>query len=228
MIASVADSKSDLRARIRAARSETVGAAAGGRERAGLLAVARAAGLLDQGGTQDEVGAVAIAAYIAAPGEPDVAAIRNAVRDAGGVVLLPIPRAERQLDWALDDGNYRPEGRYPIEVPAGEVVGSGAAALRAHGVRTVLVPALAVDLSGTRLGQGGGYYDRLLADLAAMGADLRQEGDPSGSDPSAAGVRVVGVVRDSEVLPAGAVPREDHDQLMSAVLTATQFVRLAR
>ena len=228
MIASVADSKSDLRARIRAARSQAVGAAAGAQERAGLLAVARAAGLLDGDGTQDEVGAVAIAAYIAAPGEPDVAAIRDAVRDAGGVVLLPIPRAGRELDWALDDGNYRPEGRYPIEVPAGEVVGSGAAALLARGVRTVLVPALAVDRNGARLGQGGGYYDRLLAGLAAMAVAPREEGGPSGSDPSAAAVRVVAVVRDSEVLPAGAVPREDHDQLMSAVLTPTQYVRLAR
>ena len=226
MIASVADSKTDLRARIRAARSRPVAESDRAGERAGLLAAALAAGLLDQAGTPDALGAVAIAAYIAAPGEPDVAAIRAVLREAGGAVLLPIPRADRTLDWALDDGNYRPEGRYPIEVPAGEVVGSGAAGLLSHGVRTVLVPALAVDLTGARLGQGGGYYDRLLADLAALAVASQEGGGPSGPDLSSADVRVVAVVRDEELLPAGAVPHEDHDQQMTAALTPTRCVAL--
>ena len=38
--------------------------------------------------------------------------------------------------------------------------------------RVVLVPLLAVDRSGTRLGQGGGYYDRTLAALRAAGPVL--------------------------------------------------------
>ena len=166
MIASVADTKSDLRAWIRARPVDGPVSPddPGARRRRALLASARAAGLLDPGpGAPDSLGVPVIAAYIAAPGEPDVAAIRAAVRQAGGAVLLPIPRADRTLDWALDDGHYRPEGRYPIEVPAGEVIGSGAAALLGHGVRTVLVPALAVDEAGARLGQGGGYYDRLVS-----------------------------------------------------------------
>jgi 5-formyltetrahydrofolate cyclo-ligase len=239
MIASVADSKSDLRARIRAARAQ-VDPVARASERAGLLATARAAGLLDPRGAAGTIGVVAIAAYIAAPGEPDVADVRSAVLAAGGVVLLPIPRADRSLDWAHDDGHYRPHGRFPIEVPAGEVVGSGAAGLLAHGVRTVLVPALAVDATGARLGQGGGYYDRLLAALATRvgasgedgGASREDRGASSGDGatsaprPSAEGVRIVAVVRDDEVLPAGAVPREAHDQPMTAALTPTRYVQL--
>ncbi len=226
MIASVADTKSDLRARIRAARSTAVSPDDRGREGAGLLASARAAGLLDPDGSPDSLEAPVIAAYIAAPGEPDVAAIRAAVREAGGAVLLPIPRADRTLDWALDDGHYRPEGRYPIEVPAGEVIGSGAAGLLGHGVRTVLVPALAVDAAGARLGQGGGYYDRLLAELATL-SGLSSEGDGRlAGRMSFAGMRVVAVVRDEELLPAGSVPREAHDQLMNAALTPTRCVRL--
>jgi 5-formyltetrahydrofolate cyclo-ligase len=227
MIASVADTKSDLRARIRAARQQGAGAADRAHEPAGLLAAARAAGLLDPGG-KPEVGAVAIAAYIAAPGEPDVAGIRAAVRQAGGVVLLPIPRADRTMDWAHDDGDYRPEGRYPIEVPAGAVVGSGAAGLLAHGVRTVLVPALAVDATGVRLGQGGGYYDRLLSELATLAALTRSGGGPDATHPAAADVRLIAVVRDVELLLAGCVPREAHDQLMTAALTPTRFVALDR
>jgi 5-formyltetrahydrofolate cyclo-ligase len=228
MIASVADSKSDLRARIRAARLEVASAAARAQEPAGLLAAARAAGLLDPDGNPDSIGAVAIAAYIAAPGEPDVAAIRAAVRQAGGVVLLPIPRADRTMDWARDDGDYRPEGRYPIEVPAGDVVGSGATGLLAHGVRTILVPALAVDETGARLGQGGGYYDRLLSELVSPAGRARAGGGQGAAHPSAVDLRVVAVVRDVELLPAGDVPREAHDQLMTAALTPTRFVHLDR
>ena len=36
--------------------------------------------------------------------------------------------------------------------------------LHAHEISLLLVPALAVDSSGIRLGYGGGYYDRLRAD----------------------------------------------------------------
>jgi 5-formyltetrahydrofolate cyclo-ligase len=225
MIASVADSKPDLRARVRAARSR-VDPAARARERAGLLATASAAGLLDPRGAAGAIGVMAIAAYIAAPGEPDVAALRSAVLEAGGVVLLPIPRADRSLDWAHDDGHYRPHGSYPIEVPAGEVVGSGAEGLLAHGVRTVLVPALAVDATGARLGQGGGYYDRLLAELATRVGASRGDGATSAPRSSADRVRIVAVVRDDELLAAGAVPREEHDQPMAAALTPTRYVPL--
>lgn len=230
IIASVADSKADLRARIRAARSRAVGpsgAAAADDGAAGLLETARAAGLLGTDGAPGTMGAIAIAAYIAAPGEPEVAAIRAAVRAAGGVVLLPIPRADRTLDWAHDDGHYRPEGRYPIEVPAGEVIASGAGGLLAHGVRTLLVPALAVDGSGVRLGQGGGYYDRLLAELAGLTGGPAEGMDPA-PPGSAAQVHVVAVVGDDELLPAGSLPSEDHDQPMAAALTPTRYVPLGR
>jgi 5-formyltetrahydrofolate cyclo-ligase len=227
MIAFVAATKSDLRARIRAARSAAPDPDARDREREGLLAAARTAGLLDPDRTTGAHGALAIAAYIASPGEPDVAGIRSAIRDAGGTVLLPIPRPDRTLDWAHDDGRYRPEGRYPIEVPAGAVIGSGVGALLAHGVRTILVPALAVDRSGTRLGQGGGYYDRLLAELATWVAPY------DGSRTAAAGgtadeLRPVAVVRDEELLPAGTLPRELHDKPMAAVLTPTRYEVLGR
>jgi 5-formyltetrahydrofolate cyclo-ligase len=149
-----------------------------------------------------------IAAYIAAPGEPDVGAIRSALREDGGIVLLPIPRPGRMLEWAEDDGNYRPYDRLPIEVPCGPVVGTGALGLIDHGVSVVLVPALAVDMGGARLGQGGGFYDRVIAEL---------------NEHSAGAVRVVAVVHDDEVLPAQTIPREAHDQLVQGALTPSRW-----
>ncbi|MGH3580223.1 MAG: 5-formyltetrahydrofolate cyclo-ligase, partial [Mycobacterium sp.] len=62
----------------------------------------------------------------------------------------------------------------------------------------VLVPALAVDRRGNRLGRGAGFYDRALP-LA---------------DPDA---RLIAVVRDDELLDE--VPAEPHDVAMTHMLT---------
>jgi 5-formyltetrahydrofolate cyclo-ligase len=74
----------------------------------------------------------------------------------------------------------------------------------------ILVPALAVDRSGQRLGQGGGYYDRFLAQHPA---------DSPGAPPR------LGVVYRSELLPAGAIPAEPFDQRLGGVFTADGLQR---
>jgi 5-formyltetrahydrofolate cyclo-ligase len=200
--------KRELRARIRAQRVLRAGDPDGPRARRaharGLLTTAVSAGLLDQRG-RDAVGPVTIAAYLASPDEPDVADIRAAVRAAGGRVLLPIPQPGRALAWAADDDRHVEVTRLRVLAPAGPVLGVGAACLAAQGVGLVLVPALAVDASGTRLGQGGGYYDMLLH--ALVGSDYAP--------------RILAVVHDDEVLPPGAIPRDAHDVPVPAALTPT-------
>jgi 5-formyltetrahydrofolate cyclo-ligase len=64
----------------------------------------------------------------------------------------------------------------------------------------ILAPALAVDRSGTRLGQGGGWYDRALR-WAAPGA------------------LILAVCFPDEILPAGTLPREAHDVPAHGALT---------
>ena len=219
MITAMADAKAELRSRIRAeraaARQAPIAAAVAG----GLLSTAHAAGLLSPVGRPGPSRPLIAAAYIASPGEPDVGPIRASVRAAGGLVLLPIPDSDRQLAWAMDDGHYRADERLPVQVPGGVRLGSGLPALIARGVGLLLVPALAVDESGTRLGQGGGYYDRLLAELA----ERATTGQAGGSAPE---MLVAAVVHDDELLPARAIPREAHDQPVAAALTPTRFVRL--
>jgi 5-formyltetrahydrofolate cyclo-ligase len=211
MIATVVDehreAKRALRARIRDQRRARTddGHAAWVRER--LLAAAREAGLLELAA---DATPAPVAAYVAAPGEPDPVAIRDAIREAGGTVLLPIPLPARVLAWAPDDGRHVPSGRFPVPQPAGAPIGSGPAPLIDAGVRLVLAPALAVDRSGTRLGQGGGYYDTLLPGLAAL------------SRPP----RVVVVVHDDEVLAAGALPRGRQDAPVREALTPGGLVVL--
>lgn len=204
----VLNDKRALRASLRRARAGRANPDPGA---PALLAAASAAGLLDPAGRPDVVGAVALAAYLAAPGEPDPALIAAAVSAAGGLVALPIPHRDRTLGWAVDDGRHVPVPWLAVRMPGGPQVGVGAAGLGLLGVGLILVPALAVDRAGGRLGQGGGYYDRLIAELASR----------PGRRPA-----LIAVVHPDEVLPAGAIPRQGHDATVDAALTVGGLIRL--
>lgn len=106
-----------------------------------------------------------IACYLpvgAEPGAPGsgTVALPDALLAAGYEVLLPIVPAEPgPLDWTRYSGREDlVQGPLGIREPAGERLGVGAIS----SVALVLVPALAVDRRGLRLGRGGGYYDRTL------------------------------------------------------------------
>ncbi|QWW20592.1 5-formyltetrahydrofolate cyclo-ligase [Schaalia sp. 19OD2882] len=104
------------------------------------------------------------------------------------------PRASSQL--------HSPDPHLPLQPSAARLPPSVLAC-----ADVVLAPALAVDASGTRLGQGGGWYDRALLHVRE-------------------GVPVVAAVFDEEVLPAGTIPRETHDRSVNAVITPTRVLLL--
>jgi 5-formyltetrahydrofolate cyclo-ligase len=99
-----------------------------------------------------------ICAYVPIGTEPGGPTLVSALVDAGHEVLLPVvPRQRGPLEWAWFDGSFA-RGPLGLREPTGERLGVeaiGRAAL-------VLVPGLAVDRRGIRLGQGAGYYDRSL------------------------------------------------------------------
>ena len=140
-------------------------------------------GFLQRGGV--------VAASVPMPEEPGHGRLPAALP---GRVLLPVvPERGRELSWSWSAGQLTP-GRFGLLEPPGERL--PAAALAAADV--VLVPALAVAADGTRLGRGGGYYDRALLH-ARPDAEL------------------AAVVFDDElvdVLPAG-----EHDRPVTAVVT---------
>jgi 5-formyltetrahydrofolate cyclo-ligase len=143
-----------------------------------------------------------VAGYAPMPGEPGgpelVPALAAAL--APGGLLLPVLAADDDLDWAAHDGALRP-ARLGLSEPDGPRLGPAAVA-RAG---LVIVPAVAVDRRGVRLGRGGGSYDRALARVRP-------------------GVPVVALLYDGELLPA--VPAEPHDRRVGAVVTPTGLVRL--
>ncbi|MFE6038425.1 5-formyltetrahydrofolate cyclo-ligase [Streptomyces sp. NPDC056452] len=143
-------------------------------------------------------GARTVAAYVSVGREPGTRPLLDALRARNVRVLLPVLMADNDLDWAAYEGaeHLLPAGRGLLE-PDGARLGP-AAVLDAD---VVLLPGLAVDRRGMRLGRGGGSYDRVLARLAAAGAH-----------PA-----LVVLLYDDEVVAQ--VPEEPHDHPVDAVIT---------
>ena len=105
-----------------------------------------------------------VAAYVSVGTEPDTSGLVYALWKRGTYVLLPLLCADSDLDWASYEGpdslGPGPHGLLePTEPPRGVTAVTSA--------DLVIVPALAVDRSGMRLGRGGGSYDRALARIGA-------------------------------------------------------------
>lgn len=103
-------------------------------------------------------GAPRVAAYVPIGREPGSLDLLDGLRDTGTEILLPV--VLDGLDWAVYAGRDRlVRGSAGTLQPDGPLLGPEALVT----ATAVLVPALAVDARGVRLGRGGGYYDRALA-----------------------------------------------------------------
>ena len=180
-----ASAKADLRRRLRSAR----GARRPERDvEAEAAAVADAVTPLVAELTEGRV--CRVAAYESRPTEPPTHLLVERLSAAGYEVIVPVTLEDRDLDWRV----------------AGTADLLGRKAIGQAGV--IVVPALAVDRDGHRIGQGGGSYDRALPRR----------------DPEAA---VVALLFDDEVLPAGEVPADHHDVPVGVVVpTAGSVLRL--
>ena len=146
-----------------------------------------------------------VAAYWSIGAEPDTHGLLFGLWKRGSYVLLPLLLPDGDLDWASYEGpdSLRPGPRGLLE-PTEPARGVGAVC----SADLVLVPALAVDRSGLRLGRGGGSYDRALARVGAQ-------------------VPTVALLYDSELLDR--VPAGPHDQRVRMVARPSAGVtRLVR
>ncbi|MFE6745001.1 5-formyltetrahydrofolate cyclo-ligase [Kitasatospora purpeofusca] len=132
-----------------------------------LAAAALPAGETGAAGTAGTGAAATVAAYVSVGTEPGTRPLLDALRARGLRVLLPVLLADNDLDWAEYTGAaaLAPAGRGLLE-PVGGRLGPEAVT----GAGLVLLPGLAVDRRGLRLGRGGGSYDRVLARLERAGA----------------------------------------------------------
>jgi 5-formyltetrahydrofolate cyclo-ligase len=141
-----------------------------------------------------------VSVYAARPSEPGTGPLLEALAARGVRLLLPVLGSGLRRDWAEYAGPEDLRERAPGRPPEPGTPTLGAAALADADV--IVAPALAVDTTGARLGQGGGWYDRAL-------------------EHARDGVLVVGVVFPEEVYDATTrpLPRERHDRLVDVVAT---------
>ena len=140
-------------------------------------------------------GTIRVALFLGVGDEPDTRPLVDALRAAGIEVIVPITLDDFSLDWAVYTGpDDLADGRFGLREPTGPRL--GAAAIGTADV--VLVPGLAVDADGRRLGQGAGCYDRSLPHVAAD-------------------TPVLAVVFPDERV-AGPLPEEPHDRRVDGVL----------
>ena len=140
-----------------------------------------------------------VCAYVPLGTEPGSIEMVDMLLRRARRVLLPVARTTADnVPLPLRWGEYRPgalvPGPWGLLEPAEPVLPESALGE----ADLVIVPALAVDHQGVRLGRGRGFYDRSLG----------------GRDPQA---RLVAMVRDAEFV--GELPAEAHDVPMTHVIT---------
>lgn len=127
-----------------------------------------------------EAGWSTVGAYLPLRTEPGSHELLDELVRRGARVLVPVTLPDRDLDWVALPGD-EPLGRDAIST-----------------ADAVLVPALAVAADGTRLGRGGGSYDRALARVRA-------------------GTPVAALLYDAELVQQ--LPAEPWDRPVTAVVT---------
>ncbi len=104
-----------------------------------------------------------VAAYYSVGTEPPSRGLVYALWKRGTYVLLPLLRSDGHLDWASYEG---PESMTPARHGLLEPAEPGRHSITSADL--VIVPALAADRRGNRLGRGRGCYDRALARVGPL------------------------------------------------------------
>jgi len=123
-----------------------------------------------------------VASYISWTTEPDTSEINLALASRGSKLL--VPAGGLSPGWKTLEGNLQP----PEVLVNAELI---------------IVPALAVDYAGTRMGRGAGWYDQAL---------VHRHPDAN----------VIALLFEGEYLPEQLLPRESHDVPIKLVITPHQ------
>lgn len=142
-------------------------------------------------------GARVVAGYRAVRGEVEIDAPLQLCIDRGSIVTLPRVAGDT-LEFVVHDSDA-PSRRGAFGIP--EPLGGRTIAVSSHDV--MLVPLVAFDETGSRLGQGGGFYDRAL--------------DPVRSRPFGERPALIGVAHSFQQVPSVLV--EPWDVSLDAIVT---------
>jgi 5-formyltetrahydrofolate cyclo-ligase len=142
-----------------------------------------------------------IGIYASLPAEVSTDALGRALAADGKLVCYPAVRDDvRALDFREAGSDAFRLGALGVQEPRG-------AAVELSRIELFVVPAVAVDLDGRRLGRGRGHYDATLAAAAPR-------------------AQRVALVFDWQVVDE--VPVDGHDERMDAVCTDARLIRIQR
>jgi len=141
-----------------------------------------------------------VASYISYSDEPRTSELNAEILRAGKILLLPRIDGDtlQWVPWSGDESQLT--SRKKILEPTGPIYPDPSE------IEAIIVPALRIDRSGFRLGQGGGYYDRALEHLTAWRIGLIHPDEISGED----------------------LPREAHDIPLDAAATPDVILRFKK
>lgn len=142
-----------------------------------------------------------IAGYAAVRGEVDPFPLMAALANNGHPLCLPRAHSDVLTFHSWKPGDLLVTGRMSIPEPDAKA--------RERRPDLILVPLLAFDRNGYRLGYGGGYYDRYLSEHRAKRS-----------------VRAVGIAYAGQQVDA--LPHDDFDEKLDAVVTETQVIRFEK
>jgi 5-formyltetrahydrofolate cyclo-ligase len=141
-----------------------------------------------------------IASYISYADEPSTKELNGALLKSGKALYLPriIGKELEWVKWSGADTDLSPSkfSKKIIE-PVGPAISDISI------IELAIVPALRIDRSGYRLGQGGGFYDRALAGMQSW---------------------TIGLIHPDEISSED-LPREDFDIALNAAATPDLLLR---
>ncbi len=141
--------------------------------------------------------ATTIASYFSYDVEPSTTEINQTFLSAGKRLFLPRVNGDF-LEWVEWDGDTT-----TLKVTKKLTEPTGRPTTDLNAIEVIIVPALHIDQEGYRLGQGGGYYDRALANMSGWKIGLVHAGE----------------------LTSQTLPREAHDIPLNAAATPSTVVR---
>ena len=140
-----------------------------------------------------------IASYISYGDEPATKDLNEEILRNNKKLVLPRMLKDKNLEWIIWNGDQSKL------VKAGKILEPVGEAIESDEIDIVVVPTLHATREGHRLGQGGGSYDRALANISAWRIGLIYSGE----------------------LTVEPVPVEAHDIKLSAVATPDLIVRFS-
>ena len=146
--------------------------------------------------------ASAIASYLSYGDEPNTKELNQAILKSGKELYLPRVNGS-DLEWVLWNGSTDQLAPSKLSKQLLEPIGSALSDVSV--IDLIIVPALRIDRSGYRLGQGGGFYDRALPKLSAWS---------------------IGLIHPDEISSVD-LPREEFDVPLNAAATPDLILRFA-